>query len=250
MHKRLLSGPTVDIYVGPSKRHWSIHQNLLCHHSSYFELEFLQREVPMKDGRQHLELLDDDPAGFELLVKWLYQGVLAPASAIPSDTEKYEYAVACHKLWLLCEKFEMIRLKNLAMDVYRRCLYESRLVPDADEINDIYRRSPLGSPFRALVINIAARQIMDPDVERDLDAYRDCFEGNPDFAIELISAIRKLSGGVLFDDPTHGDACAYHDHNDTTGCPMQGKGKTRVKKADGEEKEGTARFDYEVTARS
>ncbi|KXT09940.1 hypothetical protein AC579_9733 [Pseudocercospora musae] len=235
MHKRLLSGPTVDIDVGPSKRHWSIHQSLLCHHSSYFELEFLQREVPMKNGKQHLELLEDDPSGFELLVKWLYQGVLTPAFEIPSDEEKYTYAVACHKLWLLCSRFEMTRLKNLAMDVYRRCLYESQLVPDADEINEIYRRSPKGSPFQALMVNIAARQIMDPDVERDLEAYRGCFEENPDFAVELISAIRRLSGGVLFDDPTRGDACAYHDHDDVTGCPMQGKGKMRAKKTERDE---------------
>ncbi|KXS97499.1 hypothetical protein AC578_9081 [Pseudocercospora eumusae] len=235
VHERLLSGPTVDIYVGPSKRHWSIHQNLLCHHSSYFEQEFLQREVPMKNGRQHLELLDDEPAGFELLVKWLYQGVLTPASEIPSHEEKYNYAVACHKLWLLCDKFQMVRVKNLAMDVYRRCLHESQLVPDAHEINEIYRRSPKGSPFRALMINIAARQIMDPDVERDLEAYRGCFGENADFAIELVSAIRKLSGGILFEDPTHGDACAYHDHDDVTGCPMQGKGKKmRAKKTDRE----------------
>lgn len=222
----------IEIFVGPEKRHWSIHRNLLCHHSSYFGLHFPQHELPKKNDRSHLDLFDHHPAGFELLVKWLYQGTLAPASEQSTSQAKYDYAVACHKLWLLCEKFDMVRLKNLAMDVYRRCLNESQLVPDADEIDEIYRRSPVGSPFNSLMISIAARQIMDPEVERDLGAYRKCFEANPEFAVELVSTIRRMSGGILFDDPTRGDSCAWHDHDDVSGCPLQGKGKARVNKPD------------------
>jgi hypothetical protein len=70
---------------------------------------------------------------------------------------------ACHQLYMLCDRFDMPQLKNVAMDQYRKGLNEAALVPDADEIDDIYRRSPLGSPFRRLMTRIAARQIMDPD---------------------------------------------------------------------------------------
>ncbi|PIB00115.1 hypothetical protein CB0940_03157 [Cercospora beticola] len=229
LRERLLSGDTVNIYVGRQRKHWILHQNLLIHHSSFCELEFHSHETaPRKDNK--LELPEDDPIGFELLVKWLYQGTLEDSSRLDSDEAKYEHAVACHKLWLLCDRFEMVKLKNLAMDQYRRCLNESQLVPDADEINDIYRTSPVGSPFRSLMVKIAARQIMDPEVERDAEAYRQCFESNPDFAIEMVTAIRQMSNGILFNDPTRGDACSYHDHADVSGCPMQGKGKARAPK--------------------
>jgi hypothetical protein len=180
-----------------------------------------------------LELPGDDPSGFELLVKWLYQGVLEDSRHFSTDEAKYNHAVACHKLWLLCDKFEMYRLKNLCMDTYRRCLNESQLVPDADEINDIYRSSPVDSPFRTLMVKIAARQIMDPEVERDAEAYRKCFQDNADFAIQMVTAVRQMSGGILFNDPTHGDYCTYHDHNDISACPMQGKGKARAPKING-----------------
>ncbi|KAM3423554.1 hypothetical protein BST61_g981 [Cercospora zeina] len=223
----LLSGHTVDIFVGRQRKHWNLHQNLLIHHSSFFELEFHVHEA-FQGKANKLEILEDDPIGFELLVKWLYQGILEDSSRFDGDAAKYEHAVACHKLWLLCDRFEMVKLKNLAMDQYRRCLNESQLVPDADEINDIYRTSPPGSPFRKLMVKIAARQIMDPEVERDAEAYRQCFESNPDFAIEMVSAIRQMSNGILFNDPTRGDACSYHDHADVSGCPMQGKGKARA----------------------
>ncbi|RMZ28718.1 hypothetical protein D0859_07192 [Hortaea werneckii] len=220
LHKRLLSGPLVDIYVGPDKRHWCLHRNLLCHHSTYFETEFEGHEVPktMKADGQKLDLPNDDPIGFELLVKWLYQGQLENTLK-GTDEQKYEHAVACYKLYLLCEKFDMIKLKNLAMDLYRQGLHEAQLVPDADEINEIYRRAPVGSPFRRLMTNISARQIMDNGARKDAESYRKCFVDNPDLAVDMINAIRSMSGGMLFEDPTRAsEACQYHDHDDGSSC--------------------------------
>ncbi|KAI6972529.1 hypothetical protein KC355_g11647 [Hortaea werneckii] len=172
----------------------------------------------MKADGQTLDLPDDDPIGFELLVKWLYQGQLEN-SLEGTDEQKYEHAVACYKLYLLCEKFEMIKLKNLAMDLYRQGLHEAQLVPDADEINEIYRRAPVGSPFRRLMTNISARQIMDNGARKDAETYRKCFVDNPDFAVDMINAIRSMSGGMLFEDPTRAsEACLYHDHGDGSSC--------------------------------
>ncbi|KAF2732920.1 hypothetical protein EJ04DRAFT_513566 [Polyplosphaeria fusca] len=219
----LLSGPLVDIYVGESQRHWALHRNLLCHHSELLESE-LHHDGKKKQER--LDLHDFDPSGFELLVKWMYQGRLDDVSDVADSTQKYDYAVSCHKLYLLCDRFDMPQLKNVAMDQYRKGLHEAGLVPDADEINDIYRKSPTGSPFRRLMTRIAARQIMDPDNDRDVETYRECFEDNPQFAIDLINAIKQSSGGVLFEDPTDmGNECDYHDHEAGPNCHIKGKGK-------------------------
>jgi hypothetical protein len=163
-----------------------------------------------------------------LLVKWLYQGTLEDASHM-TDEAKYDYAVACHKLYQLCDKFDMIHVKNLAMDAYRSNLHAAQLVPDADEINDIYRASPRGSPFRKLMTKIAARQIMDPGVDKDADSYRACFDGSPDFAVDMINAIRFMSGGMLFDDPTKDEDCLqWHDHRDGSRCYLKNKGKAHI----------------------
>ena len=35
----------------------------------------------------------------------------------------------------------------------------------------------------------------------------------------------SLSGGVLLDDPTTGNECEYHDHEDGPHCNLKGKGK-------------------------
>jgi len=221
-HSRLLSGPVVDIYVGKDKRRWTLHRNLLCHHSSFFEAEFLGNEVPKRKGDNRLDLPDDDPAGFELLVKWFYQGCLDEVSQM-SDDKKYDYSVACHKLYMLCDHFDIPALKNVSIDQYRRGLAESQLVPDAEEINHIYRQSPAGSPFRKLMTQIAARQIMDPDSDKDAESYRACFTDNADFAVDMVNAIKHGSGGMLFEDPTDGDECIYHDHTDGQNCHVKGK---------------------------
>jgi hypothetical protein len=224
---RLLSGPMIDVYVGEAKRHWSVHRNLLCHHSEVLEAE-LEGDGKDSQRKEKLDLLEYDPAGFELIVKWLYQGKLDDVSDLVDANQKYEYAVSCHKLYLLCDRLDMPQLKNVAMDQYRKGLNQAELVPDAEEIDDIYRKSPAGSPFRQLMTRIAARQIMDPGSERDVDTYRQCFDNNPDFAIDLVKAMRHGTGGMLFEDPTEaGKLCEYHDHEDGPNCHVKGKGKQK-----------------------
>lgn len=232
LRERLLSGPTVDIYVGHEKRHWSLHRNLLCYHSEYLkaELQYSPNSTPKSKNNgapEHLrlDLTDDDPAGFELLVKWLYQGRIEDVASLSDEQEKYNYAVACQKLHILCDRFEMPKLKNIAIDQYRKGLGQAGLVPDADELDAIYRSSARNSPFRRLMVKIAARQIMDPDNEKDAESYRLCFEQNPDFAIDLVNAVKWGTGGVLFDDPTVGTDCEFHDHENGPNCHNKGKKK-------------------------
>ena len=204
----------MDIYVGKSKRHWCLHRNLLCHHSTYFK-NHLPADGQQKGGR--VELLDDDPRAFELLVKWLYQGRIEDVSTMPPE-KKWEYADACQNLYLLCDKIELHQLKNFAIDQFRKGCFEAGLVPGPEEMKPIYDKTPPSSPFRRLVSKIAARQIMDPDSEHDASTYRLCLEGHADFAIDVINAIKEGAGGKLFHDPTEGNGCDYHEHANGQRC--------------------------------
>jgi len=237
----LLAGPIVDIYVGDSNRHWPLHRNLLAYHSDYLqaELQHTPESTPKSKGKGasenlRLDLPDDDPAGFELLVKWLYQGKIEDVSIIGDEQEKYEYAVACQKLHQLCDRFEIPKLKNIAMDQYRKGLSQAGLVPDAEELNTIYRQSPEASTFRKLMVNIAARQIMDPESEKDAESYRQCFENNADFAVDLVNAIKTGMGGMLFEDPTEKADCEYHDHESGPYCHNKGKKRLVVSRSNQE----------------
>ena len=167
----------------------------------------------MRNGEKVLsvELFDDDPRAFELLVKWLYQGKIDNVCDMSMD-KKWDYADACQKLYLLSNTLNIPQLKNLAIDQFRKGCNEAGLVPGPEEMRPVYDKTPPSSPFRKLVSKIAARQIMDPETESDASKYRQCFEGSPDFAIDVVNAIRAGAGGSLFQDPTEGDGCCYHEH--------------------------------------
>ena len=209
----------MDVYVGQEKRHWSLHHNLLRFHSDYFENHF----NPDGKGRnRRLELPEDDPRAFELLIKWLYQGKLDDVSEMPEE-KKWDYADKCQKLYVLCNRINLPRLRNHAIDQFRKGCFEAGLVPGPEEMKPIYDHTPPSSPFRKLVSQIAARQIMDPDSENDAAAYRLCFEANPDFAIDVINAIKIGTGCKLFEDPTYGEGCIFHEHPDGQPCNDNGK---------------------------
>jgi BTB/POZ domain len=205
----------IDIYVGASKRHWSLHRNILSHHSPYFEAEIDDAHSKVRGGT--IELLDEDPTAFELLVKWLYQGKIDDVSSLPVE-KKWDHADACQKLYILCNRLKMTELKNLAIDQFRKGCNEAGLVPGPEEMKPIYEKTPPTSPFRKLVSRIAARQIMDPEGNKDAATYRECFGTSPDFAIDVINAIKDGAGGALFDDPTEGNSCRYHEHENGETC--------------------------------
>ncbi|KAI9830921.1 MAG: hypothetical protein M1819_005303 [Sarea resinae] len=242
-YAELLSGPTLDIYVGEEKHHWSLHRNLLVHHSPFFEEGF---SGDLKKKQQTLELPEEDPRGFELLVKYLYQGTLAPVADLPDD-KKWDYAVSCQKLYVLCEKLQMPSLKNRAIDQYRHGMYEAGLVPDPEEIKPIYEKAAPGTPLRKLMTKIAARQIMDPEQDKDASSYRCCFEGDPEFAVDLVNAIREGAGGSLFPDPTSEETqCTFHEHEDGQTCDNtngNGSGRKLKKINKGKERRRPAKLE-------
>lgn len=225
---RLLSGPLLDIYVGPDERHWALHQNLLIHHSRFFDENHTVngQHRRIKDGKLHLP--EEDPEAFALLVKWLYQGRIEDVSRKPKS-EQWEYAFACQKLYTLSMTLGLTEVQNLAIDQFRKGCNRSGLVPGPEEMIPVYQKTPPHAPFRRLVSKIAARQIMDPESKMDAATYRQCFEASPEFAIDVINEIRKGTSGCLFDDPTEGNSCRFHEHDDGEPCHKTVKFENGVK---------------------
>ena len=132
--------------------------------------------------------------------------------------KKWDYAFTCQNVYILCERLQVQSLKNMAIDQFRRGCLETRLVPGAEEIVPIYLRTQSDSPFRKLVSRIAARQLLDPDTKRNAIMYRECFAASPDFAVDVLNALREGTSGILLDDPTEGSGCRYHEHASGESC--------------------------------
>ena len=226
----------MNVYVGPKRRHWSLHRNLLNYHTTWFHDKVREgvREkggfTPSsnnnninKNGIQHnaIDFVDTDPRAFELLVKYLYQGHIDDVTTMSLD-KKWDYADSCQQLYLLCSQINLPELKNEAIDQFRKGCFQAGLVPGPEEMRPIYERTGKEDAFRKLVSRIAARQIMDPFGECDAGKYRECFATSPDFGIDVVNAIKEGAVGKLFDDPTEGEGCLYHDHQFGQKCAKTG----------------------------
>lgn len=130
----------------------------------------------------------------------------------------------------------MTTLKNAPINCYRQNLHAAMLIPDVEELNQIYQSSPAGSPPLLLVTRIAARQIMHPAIDhvtgdiadKTEESYRRCIESNADFAIDLIKAMRIMSGGIVLENLTIGNPYSFRDHSDGNSCRAQAADDTLV----------------------
>lgn len=62
-------GEVVKISIGPEKKLYTIHKDLICHHSEYFRAAYNGRWKESEDG---VELEDVEPEVFGIFVHWLY----------------------------------------------------------------------------------------------------------------------------------------------------------------------------------
>lgn len=69
---RDLTGLIVDVFIGPKRKKYSIHENRLIKCCKYFEGKL--RDTGPEDSRKTIYLADDDAEVFELFASWLYKG--------------------------------------------------------------------------------------------------------------------------------------------------------------------------------
>lgn len=251
---------------GDDARSWHLHRSLLAYHSPVFAAQLDTPAAPAKlpptaaaaappeptapdsgtqlvprptssssssprsappDPHTTLSLPGTSPDAFALLVKWLYQGRLTRSASLPAS-EIWPYTFRCQQLHALAAHFRLPRLQNAAMDEFRHGCNAASLVPAAHEIALAYGSEPPGSEMRRLVSAIAARQMLDPDAARRAAEWRLCFD-IPDFAMDLVDAMRAGVGGLLLPDPTEDRGCVYHVHGEGELCD---RGRSRPRKLD------------------
>ena len=100
-----LLGSLIDIYVDESNTIGHSTVTSLCHHSEHLASILLPDETKKK-AENKLDLLDDDPAGFELLVKWLYQGKLDDVSIFRTPIANTTMQSVILQNYLLCDRFK------------------------------------------------------------------------------------------------------------------------------------------------
>ncbi|MCJ1435345.1 hypothetical protein MMC27_004717 [Xylographa pallens] len=95
----LIASETVVLVVGPKRKRFSAHKDLLCHMVPYFEKAFNGTFT------QTMYFAKADPAAMELFIGWLYRGA---ASLIPTD----DNSIPLLRLYVVAVKWCLPVLQN------------------------------------------------------------------------------------------------------------------------------------------
>lgn len=221
-----LIGDTIELYVGPKAKRYTVHEALLTQYEW-----FQERIIYINKGSQgFLSLPTDDPIVLELLITWLYRKKLNAISTI--DALGKEEATLYVDLYLRAGVWEIHDLQNALVDRLRTrqtCVYG--FFP-RKLIHKIYEETEPQSPLRSYIVDSflyksvewnEARGLSDPinayiiltrkrALENQLDA------GNQDFVLDCYEALFQLCAKSKIRDPDRKTGCVYHTHKEGGGC--------------------------------
>lgn len=138
----------MNIYVGAPKQKFSIHKNLICGSSKFFDRAFNGGFIEAAIGQ--LDLPEDSPTTFEHFVGWLYRSRVDFSASDDDDTpllrliDLYNFGDA-----KLCSG-----LKNAAMDSLQDLLHENheqrQEILNVKEMTTAFRKTvdSINSPLR------------------------------------------------------------------------------------------------------
>ena len=88
----------IDIYVGPDRKRYKVHKQLLISNSDYFRKALSDKPTGPADNHIHLE--DADSAAVALMVNWVYRGTIpgGMAKLSPTSTSTNQVSGTSHTL--------------------------------------------------------------------------------------------------------------------------------------------------------
>lgn len=215
MPHRLLTSELVATFIGPTRKAFHIHQDLLCDRSTYFKAAF--RGKFEEAATKELYLVDDDDAAFELFVNWLYGANLkAPAN---------EKQLPCYlALVALSEKFMVEHLGNIATDLVRTFYQDSETQVRAQDLAFAYTHID-GEKIKIFMTALMVLQVqMQDQVTREFfPGIQDLLASEGAFAKDVAWFLMQQPGSctttikigrLLY----HEISCFFHRHEYTPKC--------------------------------
>ena len=116
--------------------------------------------MPTKRAKiREIYLPDDDPAAFDLLVRWFYRNTLA-------DVNSSEMADQYPKLYILGDKYLIEALKSEVIKGMKTFTDANRLTTSVATIKHAYENTTAASPMRKYLTQVWAQDIYDSGVLR------------------------------------------------------------------------------------
>ncbi|OBT71523.1 hypothetical protein VF21_09686 [Pseudogymnoascus sp. 05NY08] len=156
------------IIVGVERKKWTIPTDLLCFHSGYFRSALKGGFAEAKT--KTVELLEEQPAAFELVVEWLYTHAIG--ARLPNEDEEEQSAKIGRLLdtWVLSEYLQMPKLQNIIIRLMSDQLTRLEAIP-IEEFDRVCGVVSSNSPLYTWMGKYAIWVLSDDDC-----FYDDCIE--------------------------------------------------------------------------
>ena len=223
-----LVGDMIKVYVGRKSKRYAVHKTLLTKHKWFREKIFYRYSDLSRDS---INLCEEDPQVFELLITWLYGRKLKKISTTDEDLAKKEAALYINAYLSACE-WAIYDLQNALMDRLRvRQTCEYGYFPQ-QAIKYIYANTESDSPLRSYIVDSFIHKGIEwngnlPDLinsnvaltrtralQKQLDA------GNQAFALDCYEALFQLCAKSKIRDPDKKTGCVYHKHMEGEHCRL------------------------------
>lgn len=227
----LLTSSLVDIYVGPESTHWTLHEKLLCHYSSFFASKFYTKNKPSASSSS-FGLPDEDDHAFELLVGWLYSRALR----YPEEEKDIGPLL---ELYLMSEKFEIRKLSDDVVETVRAFYHNNESYPGLRRVQYIYANTEEDNPMREMMVGSVARYLTLNDAIPT--HWEQALKRNGQLAVDIIRSIQRwhLEGDSV-PDAREASLERGRENNAVGFSEVEEKGDVgRVEKIKNEEEEET-----------
>ena len=208
----LLTGNTVNLYLGPKRKHYLLHRDLLSSCSDFFKQTF------EKEPNVPLYLTEYDPIAFELFVDWLYRGSLKKISVDLATSAGVSNRSYLLDLYYVAEAWGLFELKNLVTDRMRTWKWGSDCFGPA-MLHKLYNSTTDKSPLRRFMVDhfLFASAVWNGE-KRIRSVEEHLKYGNNRFVMDCFEATYAAYAKTKYRDPEKRPACAYHIHKDGRSC--------------------------------
>jgi len=204
----------VTIEVGPEKRPFPVHKELLCSQSDFFAAAFNSTHKFQESIKGVVHLTEDRPDVFEYFVQWLYTKSLAHED-VDAPIPAYHHLL---RLYALADKLSINALKNDIVDRIAVLADEKNVVPAPSDTLILYNDIRESAPVRRLVLDLFRFKKTNQLIQNHEDSWD---EG---FLRDLVVG-SKADGKVDGGKPWKKDVCVYHEHRvvPAHGCKLEEK---------------------------
>jgi hypothetical protein len=180
-------GKFVKIYVGPKKKKWVVHLDVICERSEFFRKAFTGGFI--EANNKEIYLHEDDPKAFGLFIDWIYCKNLycQMHHEDPADIT-FKHIKDWLSLYIFADKIALQELSEQALEQYKQC--SEGTLPCVSEIQLIYENTPEQSSLREHIVNALVEEFFNQGPD-DFEYLADAISCHTEFARDVAKAQKE-----------------------------------------------------------